>query len=408
MFWNDQLNGPAYAPPMSYRAPTPTFDYGYIPEHYGPTYGIDEYPAYDPYRSVTPGPFGPQAGYAALPPPAFQDYERPPSRRSFTERERYIDADALLSKYPAAPPSVTPSRRSKSPKLRPPRFTPKNGDWETASDAPSSTTGWRRRARSVSGGPTGNSLKYNALHPRSAYRHPRDMEIASESGSESAGASPKRPAAPGSIRLSAAALQQANRANAGVSKPLYDPHDNDAASQISRGTVKTTSTWRPPKYDEDGRPIKITRKMKRQMSLGVRNGKLASIHPRSRPRAVSSQVSPTDKNHRVEPLPLTVDVHEAMKRLKKAIKRIPNANLVREDTDYLHYEIPAGTLIFVIDDLEIYVDKVDRLIHVRSAARLGPDDKGRNRNRVYKIWSMYQQSLERLPPTAAYNFWQAE
>ncbi|MEN6507422.1 MAG: DUF1499 domain-containing protein, partial [Smithella sp.] len=63
------------------------------------------------------------------------------------------------------------------------------------------------------------------------------------------------------------------------------------------------------------------------------------------------------------------------------MKRI---KIVAEKEDYLHAE--AKSLIFrFVDDVEFYFPANEKIIHVRSASRVGYSDMGVNRKRVEEI-----------------------
>jgi len=62
--------------------------------------------------------------------------------------------------------------------------------------------------------------------------------------------------------------------------------------------------------------------------------------------------------------------------------------IVAEKEDYLHAE--AKSLIFrFVDDVEFYFPATEKLIHVRSASRVGHSDLGVNRKRVEEIRSRF-------------------
>jgi uncharacterized protein (DUF1499 family) len=118
----------------------------------------------------------------------------------------------------------------------------------------------------------------------------------------------------------------------------------------------------------------------RSARLGVLDGRLAACP--SWPNCVSTQAD--DVQHRIEPLAFTDSPADVMQRIKLVITSLPRMKVVRETADYLHVE--ATSLIFrFVDDVEFYVDADARLIHFRSASRLGYSDLGANRARMKKI-----------------------
>ena len=112
-------------------------------------------------------------------------------------------------------------------------------------------------------------------------------------------------------------------------------------------------------------------------TLGVRSGRLAACP--DRPNCVSSQVS--DEQHAVRPFGYTGDADAAMSRLAALIGAQEGARIVTRRADYLHAEYQSKLMGFV-DDLELLADPAARVIHVRSASRLGYSDLGVNRARV--------------------------
>ncbi|MDA1304904.1 MAG: DUF1499 domain-containing protein [Nitrospirae bacterium] len=100
------------------------------------------------------------------------------------------------------------------------------------------------------------------------------------------------------------------------------------------------------------------------------------------PNCVSSQS--TDPDHFIEPLAYQTTIEEAKARVLKVIASLPRTQIVEEEPTYLHAE--CTSLIFrFTDDLEFAFDDIQKLIHVRSASRVGHSDLGANRKRVEAI-----------------------
>lgn len=117
-------------------------------------------------------------------------------------------------------------------------------------------------------------------------------------------------------------------------------------------------------------------------TLGVHDGALAPCP--DRPNCVSSRA--TDARHAIAPLAFDGPADVAWRRLVTAIAATPGARVVRDDGRYLHAEFASATLGFV-DDVELVLDAPARVIHVRSAARLGRYDFGVNRARIEALRS---------------------
>lgn len=100
------------------------------------------------------------------------------------------------------------------------------------------------------------------------------------------------------------------------------------------------------------------------------------------PNCVSSQAG--DPEHAIAPLVYTSSATEAYARLKKVLSGMKRIKIVAEKEDYLHAE--AKSLIFrFVDDVEFYFPANEKIIHVRSASRVGYSDMGVNRKRVEEI-----------------------
>lgn len=117
-----------------------------------------------------------------------------------------------------------------------------------------------------------------------------------------------------------------------------------------------------------------------QTPLGVHNGSLAPC-----PDSPNCASSTTDKPAaRVNPLPFHGSAPESQARLKALVASLPNTRLVQESPGYLHFEFRTRICRFV-DDVEFLLAEDTRVIHVRSASRLGYSDLGTNRRRIEAI-----------------------
>ena len=113
-------------------------------------------------------------------------------------------------------------------------------------------------------------------------------------------------------------------------------------------------------------------------NLGAQDGLLVPC-PRS-PNCVSSQA--TDERHRIAPLTFADEPETAWARLHAILTGRADATLIEEQPRYLRFEL--RTTLFV-DDAEFLLDAANRVIHVRSASRLGYSDLGKNRSRMEEI-----------------------
>lgn len=116
---------------------------------------------------------------------------------------------------------------------------------------------------------------------------------------------------------------------------------------------------------------------KRPADLGLAGGVLRPC-PGS-PNCVSSEAgTPADKL--VAPFPAPAGQAD-LARLKALVAAWPRTEVITTTPDYLHAESTSLLMRFV-DDVEFRFDSVAKVIHVRSASRLGKSDMGVNRNRV--------------------------
>ena len=120
----------------------------------------------------------------------------------------------------------------------------------------------------------------------------------------------------------------------------------------------------------------------RPANLGVNNGGLAAC-PGS-PNCVSSLA--TDDRHSIAPLAFNGDPDGAFARLKQIIVKRSDAAIIAESPVYLRAELRTT---FFVDDAEFLLDREKRVIHVRSASRLGYSDLGKNRSRIEKIRTLF-------------------
>lgn len=120
-------------------------------------------------------------------------------------------------------------------------------------------------------------------------------------------------------------------------------------------------------------------------TLGVSDGRLAKCQ--TSPNCVSSQAE--SEQHRVEPIVFTDDA-TAMEDLKKTVTAMTGAKVVTATDAYMHFEFRTP-LIGYIDDVECLLDSDARVIHIRSASRLGYSDMGANRARVEAIRTAFAE-----------------
>jgi uncharacterized protein (DUF1499 family) len=121
---------------------------------------------------------------------------------------------------------------------------------------------------------------------------------------------------------------------------------------------------------------------RRPDNLGAVRGRLAP--PRATPNCVSSQADLGDRTHYIEPLRFSGEPARAWAALRTVVQGMERVKIVHADAAYLYAEF-ASRLMGYVDDVEFLLDAPSRVIHVRSASRLGIRDFGVNRARVESI-----------------------
>lgn len=121
-------------------------------------------------------------------------------------------------------------------------------------------------------------------------------------------------------------------------------------------------------------------------NIGIHDGKLAPCPPS--PNCVSSFSK--DGEHFIAPLPYKSTPEYAMTDIKKIILSFDRSKIITEMPNYLYAEFSTVFLGFV-DDVEFLIDEQAKVIHTRSASRLGESDLGLNRQRVNAIAAKFAE-----------------
>jgi uncharacterized protein (DUF1499 family) len=127
----------------------------------------------------------------------------------------------------------------------------------------------------------------------------------------------------------------------------------------------------------------------RPANLGAHDGRLSPCP--STPNCVSSQVS--DEPHRVAPFSFAGPAGDAMRKMKEIVLTLPRTAVITDTGTYLHIESTSALFRFV-DDVEFLADDAAKVIHVRSASRLGTSDLGVNRKRVERIRDLWDRATK--------------
>ena len=118
----------------------------------------------------------------------------------------------------------------------------------------------------------------------------------------------------------------------------------------------------------------------RPTNIGVHSGQLTTCP--NTPNCVNSQSQ--DAKNKIEPFTYNSSSEKAMTDLKTVIQSFKQSKIITATKNYLYAEFTIPIVGFV-DDVEFYLDENKKLIHVRSASRLGESDLGVNRKRIETI-----------------------
>lgn len=118
----------------------------------------------------------------------------------------------------------------------------------------------------------------------------------------------------------------------------------------------------------------------RPTNIGVHSGQLTTCL--NTPNCVNSQSQ--DVKDKIEPFNYNSSSEKAMANLKTVIQSFKQSKIISETKNYLYAEFTIPIIGFV-DDVEFYLDENAKVIHVRSASRLGESDLGVNRKRIETI-----------------------
>lgn len=119
-------------------------------------------------------------------------------------------------------------------------------------------------------------------------------------------------------------------------------------------------------------------------TLGVVEGRLADLP--STPNAISSQSE--EEGRAVVPFPFIGSLEDSKSRLVSVLNDAPNIDIRSDQPTYIHAVAVTETMKFR-DDLEFVFDDEQKIIHFRSASRVGYSDRGMNRSRYDILFKAY-------------------
>ena len=121
-------------------------------------------------------------------------------------------------------------------------------------------------------------------------------------------------------------------------------------------------------------------------SHGLVEGKLSKCP--DKPNCVCSEFE-ADVGHYIEPIVIVAGTaSEALSKMKSSIREMGGKIQVETD-NYLAATFTSSIFRFV-DDLEIRIDSDQKIIHLRSASRVGHSDRGVNRERIERLKILYR------------------
>lgn len=121
------------------------------------------------------------------------------------------------------------------------------------------------------------------------------------------------------------------------------------------------------------------------------HNKMISPCPKS-PNCVSSLEKGT--RHSVEPIEFSGSLSDSRERILKLLSETKRARVVSSTENYIQAEFTSSLFRFV-DDVEFFFDDHKKVIHVRSASRIGYYDFGVNRRRIENIRDRFNQGNNR-------------
>lgn len=123
---------------------------------------------------------------------------------------------------------------------------------------------------------------------------------------------------------------------------------------------------------------------KPQVKLGVNDGLFYELSDKD--NCVSTQTSYQEK--RVDTIPFDESLNASKERMKEAFEAYGGIE-IKEETDRYIYAVATTKLMRFHDDIELYFDEEEQVIHYRSSSRAGSSDMGLNRQRYDRLVELY-------------------
>ena len=119
--------------------------------------------------------------------------------------------------------------------------------------------------------------------------------------------------------------------------------------------------------------------------LGMADGQFTPLA--DTPNGVSSQAK--DQSKQVPPIRFKDNLETTKKHIKEACNSYGNAKIITETNTYIHLVFTTGLMRYH-DDVELYFDETNKVIHYKSQSRIGYSDMGLNRERYDEILKSYE------------------
>ncbi len=124
------------------------------------------------------------------------------------------------------------------------------------------------------------------------------------------------------------------------------------------------------------------------MTSNVQADTLPTLPPcPAKPNCVSSQAP---DNHHIEPFKIIAEPVSAFEKLAKLLVQRQDIKLISADARMIKVEF--RTTLGFVDDALFVLDSATNTIHIRSAARLGYWDLGKNRSRMEEIRQLFEKA----------------
>jgi len=106
------------------------------------------------------------------------------------------------------------------------------------------------------------------------------------------------------------------------------------------------------------------------------------------PNCVSSLAE--NKKQFIAPIPYSGENAVVQQELLEILYSFKRVRIAKLDDTYIHAEFKSFVFRFV-DDVEFYLDDVQKVIQIKSASRTGYSDLGVNRRRLEKIRTLFEE-----------------